>query len=50
MRWIKDNGDEIETNDRSETIEHCKSIGWKEKKKSGRPKVVKLETKDEEDK
>lgn len=28
MKWIKDNGQEIETNDRQETIDHCMSIGW----------------------
>jgi len=29
MIWIKDNGQEIEINDRPESIEYCKSIGWK---------------------
>ncbi len=47
MKWIKDNGQEIETNDLEATIEHCKSIGWtpadKEKKKAGRPKKEKAE-------
>lgn len=39
MKWIKDNGNEIETNDRKETIEKCESLGWKrESKKPGRPK------------
>ncbi len=28
MKWIKDNGDEIETNDLPATIAHCESIGW----------------------
>ena len=41
MKWIKDNGDEIETNDLPATVEHCKAIGWTEKeapkKKRGRP-------------
>jgi len=46
MIFIKDNGDEIETNDRPETIAHCKSIGWKEKKKAGRPKEEKKEKED----
>ena len=32
MKWIKDNGQEIETNDRPETIAHCESIGWKKKR------------------
>jgi len=48
MLWIKDNGQEIETNDLKATVEHCESLGWKKagdikipdepKKKSGRPK------------
>lgn len=29
IKWIKDNGQEIETNDRKETVDHCESIGWK---------------------
>lgn len=29
MKWIKPSGLEIETNDSKETIDHCKSIGWK---------------------
>lgn len=28
MKWIKDNGQEIETNDLPDTIAHCESIGW----------------------
>lgn len=28
MKWIKDNGQEIETNDLPATIEYCKSLGW----------------------
>ena len=48
MKWIKDNGQEIETNDLEATIEHCESIGWKQadkapKKKAGRPKKEKAE-------
>jgi len=47
MKWIKENGQEIETNDLEATIKHCKSIGWapadKEKKKAGRPKKVTTE-------
>ena len=31
MKWIRPSGSEIETNDRKETIEYCKSLGWKEK-------------------
>lgn len=33
MKWIRPSGSEIETNDRKETIEHCKSLGWKSAKK-----------------
>lgn len=32
MIWIKPSGMEVKTNDMSETIEYCKSLGWKEKK------------------
>ena len=32
IKWIKDNGQEIETNDRPETVTHCESIGWKKKR------------------
>ncbi len=49
MKWIKESGLEIETNDLKDTIEYCKSLGWKQaddaktpeeapKKKAGRPK------------
>jgi hypothetical protein len=38
MKWIKPNGQEIETNDRPETIEHCESIGWKEARKPAKEK------------
>jgi ribosomal protein L15 len=38
MKWTKPSGLEVETNDLPETIEYCKSIGWKEYKK---PKPVK---------
>jgi len=49
MKWIKDNGQEIETNDREETIDYCINLGWKpadeallpddeQPKKRGRPK------------
>ena len=51
MKWIKDNDQEIETNDLPATIEKCESMGWKPakaaklesvdnsapKKKPGRP-------------
>lgn len=33
MKWIKDNGQAIETNDHPDTIEYCKHLGWKEAKK-----------------
>ena len=32
MKWIKKNGNKIETNDLKETVEYCKSLGWKEDK------------------
>lgn len=38
MLWIKPNGTEIETNDRPETEEYVRSLGWK--KKPGRKKVT----------
>lgn len=28
MKWIKNNGQEIETNDLEATIEHCLKLGW----------------------
>jgi len=28
MKWIKDNGQEIETNNLPDTIAYCESIGW----------------------
>lgn len=34
MKWIKPNGNEIETNDEKATIEYCKSLDWKESKGS----------------
>lgn len=30
MKWRKDNGTEIETNDSMETVAYCVSLGWKE--------------------
>lgn len=33
MKWIRPSGSEIETNDEPLTVEHCKSLGWKEAKK-----------------
>ena len=29
MKWTRQSGKEIETNDEQATIEHCESIGWK---------------------
>lgn len=37
MKWVKPSGVEIETNDREETIEYCKSLGWKEVKAKKAP-------------
>ena len=31
IEWIKPSGVEVKTHDRKETIEYCKSLGWKEK-------------------
>ncbi len=44
MKWLKDNGDKIETNDLPATVEHCKSLGWKEDKKKAAPKKKKATT------
>jgi len=41
--WIKPNGNEIETNDETATIEYCESLGWERKK--GRPSGSKTKTK-----
>lgn len=30
MKWKKENGTEIETNDKPETIAYAKKLGWKE--------------------
>ena len=40
MKWVKDNGTEIETRDTEEIVAYCKSLGWKEKKAAqrGRPR------------
>lgn len=32
MKWLKDNGQEIETNDLPATVAHCKSLDWKQVK------------------
>lgn len=31
MKWIKPNGNEIETNDEKATIEYAEKLGWKRK-------------------
>ena len=36
--WIKPSGDEIETVDTEETEKLAEKLGWKLKKKRGRPK------------
>ena len=51
MKWIKDNGQEIETNDLKATIEGAVALGWKpadevkkeESKKRGRPFKTEIE-------
>lgn len=42
IKWVKGNGDEIETNNLPATVAKCKELGWdsaelKPKKKRGRP-------------
>lgn len=29
IKWVKPSGLKIETNDMDETVEYCKSLGWK---------------------
>lgn len=29
IKWIKPNGNEIETNDLPATVDYCESLGWK---------------------
>jgi len=43
MVWIKDNGQEIETNDLPATISHCESIGWKKADKAKKSKKAEKE-------
>jgi len=45
MKWIKPSGQEIETNDRKETMDYCKSLGWwqAESEKSKRKRRTKAE-------
>lgn len=38
MKWQKPSGMEIETNDMPETIEYCKSLGWKPMDEKPEPK------------
>lgn len=42
MIWIKENGSEIETNDRKETIAYAESLGWKRKKAPVKKPVKKV--------
>lgn len=42
--WIKDNGQEIEVNDRPGNIDQCKRLGWKRKKKEEAPAPPKAPT------
>ena len=45
MIWIKPSGAEVKTNDLPDTIEYCKSLGWKEKgAKKETPKISKKKT------
>jgi len=46
MKWIKPSGLKIETTDSDETIDYCKSLGWKEDKLEikRQPKQVKKAT------
>lgn len=39
MIWVKPSGIEIETNDAPATVEHCRSLGWEEKKPKAKPKA-----------
>lgn len=40
IKWVKPSGLKIQTNDKDETVEYCKSLGWKKEngRKPGRPK------------
>ncbi len=51
MKWIKNSGMEIETNDLPATISHCLSIGWekKERKKRAKNTVLVKEANEKED-
>lgn len=50
MKWIKDNGQEIETNDMEGTVEYCKSIGWKPMEDKQEVEEIKEEIKEEKKK
>ena len=36
IKWIKPNGNEIETNDAPATVAHCEALGWKRAKKTAK--------------
>jgi len=48
IKWVKPSGQEIETNDKEETIEYCESLGWERAKKKPGPKP-KVKTDDSRD-
>ena len=47
IKWVKPNGNELETNDNKDTVAYCESLGWKRadapKKRGPKPKLVKSE-------
>lgn len=44
IKWTKPSGTVITTNDRPETVEYCKSLGWKKKAApKSAPKKVKAD-------
>ena len=43
MKWLRPSGTEIETNDSEETIEYCKSLGWKPAEKKKRRTKAEME-------
>ncbi len=47
IKWVKPNGNEIETNDLKDTVEYCESLNWKRadapKKRGRKPKAEKSE-------
>lgn len=46
IKWIKPNGNEIETNDEKATIEYCESLGWERADKKEAPKKKAKKTKE----